>query len=171
MIPISSSTSSGLTWSKRPRTRNYELKLNGDVVGTLSRTGFWCPNFVAETQSGCWTFRRGGFLGTGAEIVEADRAIATFKAPWGGGGTLTFADGETFHLECKGWWRPVWTLVAENGQPVLHVHRREKTVDVATGSAIADSRLSLLLMFAWYRVLQAQEDAAAAASIAVIAAS
>jgi hypothetical protein len=34
---------------------------------------------------------------------------------------------------------------------------------------VAENRLSLLIMFAWYRVLQAEEDAAAA--VAVIAAS
>jgi hypothetical protein len=53
---------------------------------------------------------------------------------------------------------------------VLEVHTREKTVDVAPGSAIAASRLSLLMMFVWYRVLQAEEDAAGAV-VAAIAAS
>ena len=84
---------------------------------------------------------------------------------------MSFADGQTFHMACKGWWRPIWSVIAENGLPVVHLHTREKTVERPTGSAAPDSRLSLLIMFAWYRVLQAEEDAASAAAVAVIAAS
>src|SRR5271167_417550 len=172
MIPLSSAISSGFTWSKLPRNRGYELKLNGELVGSLRRPGFWSSSFFAETQDGHWTFRRGGLLGAGAQIVDsAQRPVASFKSKWGCGGTLTFGDGQTFHLECKGWWRPVWSVLGEGGQPVLHVHTREKTVDLPTGVPVPDNRLSLLIMFTWYRVLQAEEDAASAAMVAVIAAS
>ena len=170
MIPISSANSSGLTWSKISWTRGYELKLNGEVVGKLERPSYWCSKFLAETQDGRWIFRRGGFLGTGAEILDAasEQPIAVLKSGWGGGGgTLTFADGQTYHLECKGWWRPVWTVIAESGQPVLRLHTREKTVELPAAAVVPGSRLSLLTMFAWYRVLQFEEDAASAA-VAVI---
>jgi len=171
MIPFSSAVTSELTWSKIPRSRNYQLKRNDKVVGTLEPRSFWSSNFVAETEDGRWTFRRGGFLGTGAEIVDAasGRPIAAFKSCWGGGrGTLTFADGQTFHLECKGWWRPLWSVTTDGGQPVLLLHRRERSVELPAGAAVAESRVSLLVMFAWYRVLQAEEDAAAAGAVAVI---
>jgi hypothetical protein len=168
MIPLSSAISTGLTWSKIPHTRDHELKLNGEAVGTLRKPSFWSCHFVAETRDGRWTFRRGGFLGTGTEILDGERPIATFKAGWSGGGILTFADGETLHLECKGWWRPVWSVVGDDGRPVLHIHTREKTVDAPGGSPVGGSRLSLLIMFVWYRVLQAEEDAASAATVAVV---
>ncbi|MGO9087298.1 MAG: hypothetical protein ACLQBK_18925 [Candidatus Sulfotelmatobacter sp.] len=173
MIPLSSAISSGLTWSKIPRGRGYQLKLKDELVGTLRHPSFWSSSFVADTQDGCWTFRRAGFLGTRAEIVDpaSEQSIATFRACWGAGGTLTFADGQTFRLECKGWWRPVWSATTESGRPVLHVHTREKTVELPAGAGVPDSRLSLLVMFAWYRVLQAEEDAASAATVAVIVAS
>jgi hypothetical protein len=171
MIPISSAISSGFTWSKIS-CRNYELKLNHEVVGTLKRPSFWSSNFIAETQHGRWTFRRGGWLGSGAQIVDSasQQAIATLTSGWGCGGTLTFADGQTFRLECHGWWRPVWSVIAESGEPLLRLHTREKTVEVLS-RAVPDSRLSLLIMFIWYRKLQAEEDAASAAMVAVIAAS
>jgi hypothetical protein len=173
MIPISSAISSGLIWSKVSRNRSYELKRNNEVVGTLQRPTFWSSNFVAETQHGRWTFRRGGWLGSGAQIVDSasQQAIATLKSGWGCGGTLTFADGQTFHLECRGWWHPVWSVIAESGETLLRLHTREKSVEVLTAAAVPDSRLSLLIMFIWYRVLQAEEDAASAAVVAVIAAS
>ena len=173
MIPISSAVSSGLTWSKVSCNRSYELKLNHEVVGTLKRPSFWSSNFVAEAQNGRWTFRRGGWLGSGAQIVDpaSQQAIATLTSGWGSGGTLTFADGQTFRLECHGWWRPVWSVIVEGGEPVLRLHTREKTVELLAGAAVPDSRLSLLIMFIWYRKLQAEEDAASAAMVAVIAAS
>jgi hypothetical protein len=172
MIPLSSAISSGLTWSKIPRSRDYKLVQNGEVVGTLERPSIWCAKFFAETQHGRWIFRRGGFVGTGSEILDSatKSPIATFRSSWGTGGILTFADGEAFQIVSRGWWRPVWSVIAANDRPVLEVHTREKTVDVAPGSAIAASRLSLLMMFVWYRVLQAEEDAAGAV-VAAIAAS
>jgi hypothetical protein len=171
MIPLTSSAISvGLTWSKIPRSRDYELKLNGEVVGKLRRSGWFSSRFLAETQKGQWTFRRGGCLGTGAQILDSgsQQLIATLKSTWRGPKTLTFADGQTFRMESKGWWRPVWSVIAEDGQPVLHLHAREKTVEVPTTVAMPQSRLTLLIMFTWYRVLQAEEDAASAATVAVI---
>jgi hypothetical protein len=171
MIPVSSAISSGLTWSKVSRNRSYELKLNDEIVGTLQHPGFFSSDFLAKTEDGQWTFRRAGLLGAGTQILDSasHQQLAMFKSVWGGGGDLTFADGATFHLTCKGSWRPVWTMIGAERQPVLHVHVREKTVDVlATG--IPASRLSLLIMFTWYRMLQAEEDAASAAMVAVMVA-
>jgi hypothetical protein len=165
MIPLSSATSGGLTWSKISRNRSYELKLNDEVVGTLQHPRFWSSSFVAGSQSGRWTFRRGGWFGAVSEVLDSSsqQQIATFKSVWGGGGTLTFADGQQFQLECKGWWRPVWSVIASSGETLLRLHTREKTVDIPTVSSVPDTRLSLLIMFTWYRILQAEEDAAATA--------
>ena len=171
MIPLSSSTaiSGGLTWSKIPGSRDFELTLNGEAVGTLRRPGWFSSSFLAETQAGNWTFRRGGCLGGGAEIQNSAtrQPIANFKSSWGtGGGLLTFADGQIFQLKCSGWWRPVWSVLAENGQLLAELHIREKIVEVQNGSAVPDDRLALLILFAWYRVKVSEEDGATAALIA-----
>ena len=165
MIPLSPATSGGLTWSKLSRTRSYELKVNDQVVGTLQHPGFWSSNFLAETQSGRWMFRRGGWFGAGSEVLDSSsqEQIATFKSVWGGGGTLTFADGQQFQLECTGWWRPVWSVTGAGGETLLRLHTREKTVEVPRAGSVPDTRLSVLIMFTWYRILQAEEDAAATA--------
>ena len=165
MIPLSSAISGGLTWSKISSNQSYQLKLNDEIVGTLQHPGFWSLSFIAESQSGRWIFRRSGWFGSGSEILDSTsrQQIATFKSVWGGGGTLTFADGQQFQLECKGWWHPVWTVVAKRGETLLRLHTREKTADVPNAGSIPDARLSLLIMFTWYRILQAEEDAAATA--------
>jgi hypothetical protein len=165
MIPLSSATSGGLTWSRLSRTRSYELKVNDQVVGTLQHPSFWSSSFVAESQSGRWIFRRGGWFGAGSEILDSSsqQQLATFKSVWGGSGTLTFSDGQQFQLECNGWRRPVWSVVGKGGETVLRLHTREKTVDGPNVGSVPDTRLSVLIMFTWYRVLQAEEDAAATA--------
>ena len=162
MIPLSSVVSTGLTWSKVSH-QNYELKRDDEVAGTLHRPSFWSSTVLAETQSGRWTFRRDGWLGAGAQILDSNsqQEIATFKSSWKGDGKLTFADAQTFHLECKGLWHPVWSVITENGETLLLLHTREKEVEVTARCAVTDSRLSLLIMFTWYRVLQAEEDAEA----------
>jgi hypothetical protein len=172
MIPLSSSPaiSGGLTWKKISCRRSYELKLNDQVVGTLNQPSFWSSDFIAETQNGNWTFRRAGCLGNGAEVFDtaSQQPIASFKAEWGGGSTLTFTDGQSFRLQSKGWWRPVWSVIGESGQPVVVLDVRDKTVDMPSAGAIPDSRLSLLIMFTWYRVLKAEEDASAAVMVAAV---
>ena len=60
----------------------------------------------------------------------------------------------------------MWSVVGQDHQPVLRIHRREKTVELANVSGFSAERLSLLTMFAWYRILQAEEDAAATAFMA-----
>ncbi len=168
MIPLSSAVSGGLTWSNIARNRGYELKLNGEVVGTLRHPGVFSARFFAETEDGHWAFCRDGLLGTGARILESSsqQQIAKFQPGWGGGGILTFDDGQTFHLECKGLWHPVWSVIGEDGQAILRLHTREKAVNLPTGVAVPQSRLWLLIMFAWYRILQAEEDVASAAMVA-----
>ena len=167
MIPLSATRSALLTWSRIPRTQSYELRNPDRTLATLHHLRGMSPHFMAESQDGRWVFRRNGFLGAGAEILDADsqQPIASFKAAWSGGGVLSFSDGPKFRLECDGLWHPVWTLIAGDSQPVLRLHSREKTVDLL-GSHVADRRLSVLILFTWYRVLQAHEDAAAAAMIA-----
>ena len=172
MNPLSSIVRNRLTWSKIPRTPHYELKINEETTGILSRPSCWSPRFLAETRDGCWVFRRQGFLGTGVEITDADseEPIARFKSSSGGGGRLIFTDGQGFWLKYKGWWRPVWTVSTDDGQPVLEVHTRENIVELRASAGIPSTRLSLLITFCWSRVLQADEDASAASIAAMTAA-
>jgi hypothetical protein len=168
MIPLTNAVSCGFTWSSIPRNRGYELKLNGELAGILQRPSVWKSNFEAETSAGRWIFRRSGFWGTGAEILDSvsQQPIASFKAAWANQGLLTFSDGQTFSLQCKGLWHPTWTVRSEDGEEVLSLHTREKTAEVAGGDCMPENRLPLLIMFTLYRILQAEEDAASAAMVA-----
>ena len=160
MIPTNAVTSSGLTWSKIPHSRDYEFQLSGGCRGTLQHTSFWSSNFVAEIGASRWLFRRSGFFG--AEIVDTvtGPVFANFKQGWGSKGTLTFSDGTHFQLVAKGCWSPVWTL-SQDGHPVLSMRPRDKQAEIYDRRGASPDRLLLLTMFTLYRVLQGEEAAAA----------
>ena len=176
MTPLptpSSSVSTRFTWSTLPNSRGFELTRNGEILGTLRRPTIWSQNVFATTPAGDWIFRPCGFWRTQAEIVDSEsrQTLARFKTKWSRSGTLTFADGQVFHLARKSAWRPRWIVTNEAGEPVLGLRTREKSVEIEKGLAISESRLALLILFTLCRVRQAQEDAASAAMVAVIAAS
>lgn len=168
MIPATTAVSSRYSWTRHPFSRGFELKSEGALVGTLLRPSFWKSSFEAETSAGRWFFRRCGFWGTGAEIVDAASSlpIANFKGTWANRGVLTFSDGQSFSVQCKGLWHPTWSVRGQSGENVLFVHTREKTAEVSASAALLEERRSLLVLFTLYRVLQAEEDAASAAMIA-----
>jgi len=173
MIPLSAISSNRLTWSKLSNNCGSEIRLGDEIIGTLRRPSAWCFRFEATTPQGNWTFRRRGFLSS--EIVDATtkQPIAVFKPGWSGGrGTLTFADGQAFYMKCDGWWRRVWTVTTDSGEPVLSLHTRDKSVELSGGSLDQGNpyatRISLLIMFTLYRIRQAEEDAAAAVVVAAI---
>ncbi len=167
MIPISSALSGGLYWSKIPHQRGFQLNSNGDIVGSLRPTNFWATQLQAESSHGSWTFRRTGCLWTGTEIIDANSgaSIAVFKANWSGGGTLAFSDGMTFRISCKGFWRPVWTVEAENGQMALRLHSRGKTVELPEKGHFSEDKLSLLAIFVWHTMRRAEEEAASTSAV------
>lgn len=167
MIPISSAISGGLVWSRN--SNGYELKFNNEVVGSLRKTSFWSSDYRAETSDGSWSLRRSGTLGSGAEIRDQNKVpVARFKPSWGGPGTLTFADGQALQIVSEGCWRPVLKVTTVDGQSLMQVSSREKTVTVETPSALPQNRWLLLLLFALYRMRQTEDDSATAALIAAI---
>ena len=169
MIPISVASSSRFSWSTLPRNQGCELRQESEIVGALRQPSMWSSNYVASTVDHQWIFRRMGFWGSAAEIVDSvsQQSVATFKSSWGGRGTLTFSDGEKFDFVCHGLWHPVWTVMSADGQPLLSLHTREEFVDVKWTSA-PKARLALLVLFTLYRVRQAEEDASSAATVACL---
>jgi hypothetical protein len=169
MIPISSAISGGLLWSKIPHQRGFQLKSNGEDVGSLRPTNFWATEFQAESTHGSWKFRRTGFFNTSTEITDSksDVGIATFRENWSGRGTLAFSDGMRFQINPKGFWRPVWTVQTEDGKAVLNIHPREKAVEFPGEMQLSDDRLSLLAIFALHAMERAEEEYASTAALFV----
>jgi hypothetical protein len=55
---------------------------------------------------------------------------------------------------------PVWTVFADNGQPVLSIHSHEKAVELPNELQLSRDRLILPVTFAWHTMQPASEDAA-----------
>ena len=131
------------SWSKIPRHRGYELKQNGELVGTLERPSMWSAIFIASAVGTKWIFRRSGFWRGGIEIVEAgsEQPIAVFQGTWTNRGVLRFSDGHTLTVECKGFCHPTWTLRSQTGEAVLWLRARERIAEVDSKSMLPDRRL------------------------------
>ncbi len=81
---------------------------------------------------------------------------------------LEFSDGLRFRLTQKGFWRPVWTVLADKGQPILSIRQCERTVELTRELRLSEERLSLLAIFTWHIIRQTAEDAAAAAGAVAV---
>ena len=173
MIPLSSANSSGFTWSKRPRSCGFEVKLHGSVVGALRRMSFWSSNYEAKNIGRHIPNKTQGWSGTKVAIVDSvsQQQIALFESGWRRKSTLTFADGQRFQIERKGCWRPQWSITSESGERIVSLDLRQRTGDTPVATQVNNSRLAQLIMFILYCIRQAEEDAAAAAVVAAIAAS
>ena len=173
MIPLSPATPSQFTWSKLPRSRGYEVKLHGIIVGTLRRTKLWSSNYQATTSDGTFAFRRSCW-GTKVEIVNSTsgQQIALLQSGWRKRSMLTFKDGQQLYIDRKGCWRPQWRVFNKSGQPILSLYQRERLADNSGATDLEQSRQSLLILLILYRIRQAEEEAASAtAAIAAVIAS
>jgi hypothetical protein len=130
----------------------------------------WSSNYEATTLGGTFKIQRKNWSGTKAEIVDvaSQQQIASFDSGWRRTSTLTFSDGQRFHFERKGCWRAQWNVTTENGEPVLLLQTRERTATAPAEAKLPANRLSLIVLFILYRVQQAEEEGAAAATVGAV---
>jgi len=76
--------------------------------------------------------------------------------------------GAEFRLTYKGFWRPVWSVLADSGQSILSIRPCDKAVELTRDVRLPEERLSLLAIFTWHIIRQTAEDAAASAAVAVV---
>lgn len=153
-----------LRWH-RPRLmqRYYELRVEDQVLATLSRAGVFKDRTIAEIEGQKWTFKRQGFkikVYFGDEPVGEPRAILNRR--WSGKGELTFSDGRVIQWDRSGFWNPVHCWVTPEGLNVINLKRGHR-IEI-TPQAADQPDLPLLVAFGFYLILIAEEDAAAAAS-------
>jgi hypothetical protein len=178
-----------LNWVKSKNGR-HELTANGPILGSLRRVGFWKSASQAQFKGKMWSFQRRGCART--EILEEpdSRPVAQFRANWLGGGTLIFHDGRQFQLVCKGFWRPLWFWVDDQGRKLIEVVPHSKSVNIVSpGSSnsagdlnaneslnsagnlnASESWLPVLIMFSWHQILKTNDAAAMAAMVSAAAA-
>lgn len=77
---------------------------------------------------------------------------------------LTFVDGRQFKLTTKGFCRPVWSWIDDQGYKLLETTPHNKSVVLVRS---VDSYLPVLIMFSWHQILQANDEATTMAMFAV----
>ena len=156
-----------LFWVKSQPQGRYDLVLNNEILGWLQHGDYWNSESRAHIAGQNWLFQRPGTALGSTEILQDDEArvrLAGYKSHWGGGGTLTLSDGSRFLLSCTGVWRHIWSLLDENGEPVLRIEPHTGKVFLSHGQSINlfrkdEKRTLLLLAFVWHEILQSQDEA------------
>ena len=154
----------------------YELRAGDQVIAGLQFRSMWGSLATAESDDGCWTFKRVGFWQTRAtvRVCETETDIASFaNNTWSGGGTLSLPDGRTFTASTNAWQT---RLEIRDSQILLLISYANRGLVRLSASvtiepyALALPELPWLTMFGWYLVVMMYMDASGA-SVAIAAAS
>lgn len=181
--------SQNLTWVKSKRRHlfgptHFELvDETGDVLATLTRKGGRFSAIEVDAPGNRWRIERRKYLFkrgfVSIQSIGTGEEPAVF-VPKGFEGTLTYSDGRVFH------WRKhtrllkpaQWVWTTEDGDPILGIELRTtgwKTKgEISIDPDLAPDKIGikappLLLFLGWYMILL-EQDAMAAASVAMIAA-
>ena len=162
-----------LAWEQPSALKmHYELRAGSEVVSTLRFRSSFGSFATAESDDGCWTFKRVGFWQTRATVrpCGSDDDIASFKNnTWSGGGTLELADGRTFPATTN-FWQTKFGFETGSGEKLIQFESSgllhlSVTVEIHP-SAIKMQELPLMVMLGCYLIVMMQMDAAVAASTA-----
>lgn len=166
--------SSTIFWVQpRISERQFELRTQSGLLGTLHFENVFGTLANAFTADGRWTFKRVGFLNPRVTIREAGGTtdLAVYWPRLSGYGWLEFGKGNKYQWKPTNFWgsecgffdiRDELVYVARPGQDHFKLSDLVKTqalVEIGpSGRGSVD--LPLLLMLGWYLMILQQEDAA-----------
>jgi hypothetical protein len=147
----------------------YELRAGDELIATLRFRSSFGSFATAESEDGCWTFKRVGFWQIRATIrgCGSDMEIAVFKNnTWSGGGTLELPDGRKI-LATTNLWQTSFEFKTEAGETLVRFHiggfvHLSATVEIQLG-ADGVPELPLLVTFGWYLAVMMYMDSSAVA--------
>jgi hypothetical protein len=165
---------SGLRWTQ-PDThqRLFELRDGERVHAHLRIERHAGTLATGETATGCWTFKRVGFMSprVTARIQGFSEDAGVFTPAWGGGGAFVLAGGRSMRWSPGALFGPSAHLVrpdglilaifhaAGHGLSVRDLLRTEADVEILH-AAWHEPDLPLLLVWAWYLTILARHDEA-----------
>jgi hypothetical protein len=94
--------------------KEYELRADNELVGTLRWPKAFGSLCVAETADGSWTFKRQGFfnLRVTARVAGSEQDVLIYRPNWTGvTGTMEHIDGRVFHLKGPSMWGNRFSLM------------------------------------------------------------
>jgi hypothetical protein len=148
----------------------HELRSQEALVATLRFRSIWGTFATAQSEDGCWTFKRVGFWQTRATIrpCDSNEEIATFKNnTWSGGGTLLFPDGRQYPANTN-FWQTQYEFKTQAGDSLIHYRNRGLLGSSAEVTIFPQAQevaeLPWMVMLGWYLIVMMQNDSASAAT-------
>jgi hypothetical protein len=165
-MPLKELAHQTLEWTQPHMMRSdYELRHGDGVVGTLRFRNSWGTLATAESDGGCWTFKRVGFWQTRATVraCDSENDVAMFlHNTWTNGGTVRLAGGAEYRASTN-FWQTRYEIVDAADRPLISY--RTKAVLRLTGEmdihpeAERLPELAWLSMFGWYLAVMMHRDA------------
>lgn len=162
-----------LEWT-RPHilSPEYELSHENDFIGALKFRSSFGSFATATVDTGCWTFKRMGFLKTRVTVKPCDteRELGVFhNNTWKGGGTLELPGGRSL-LANTNFWHSKYQFTREE-QPLITYRIRQRLTLTGQMQILDAAReipeLPWLAMLGWYLAVMMHRDDSAAATAAM----
>jgi hypothetical protein len=142
----------------------YELRAKELCLATLTRKMICKIGFssfaTGESDEGCWTFKRVGFLKRRVMIRNCDQDddIAVFKnAVWKGGGTLELSDGRNI-LVTTNFWETKMEFNTEQGELLFAYKIGTESADLTIEAEAAGMpELPWMVMLGEYLIVMMQQ--------------
>ena len=171
MVKLSESLDRELRWVKRGFWKiSYELQAGSDVVATFGLKNAFSSLGTAESEDGCWTFKRVGFWQNRVIVrpCGSEEEVGRFYSrTWRGGGPFQLANGKRFDGEAN-FWHTRFEFKDSEGVAVVRFRtggcmNKWIVVEVPEGAARVPE-LPLLVMLGQYLLVMMFMDAAAASA-------
>jgi hypothetical protein len=162
-----------MKWVQRNMLKmTYELISSDELIATLTFRGIGGTFATAESEDGCWTFKRVGFWQNKATIrtFESDNNLAVFNNnTWKSGGTLEFTNGNKYKAT-NNFWMTKYEFQKDTGEPLIRfkyggIFHLSSEVEILP-EAGALPELPVLVMFGWYLAVMLYMDTSSAAAVA-----
>jgi hypothetical protein len=148
----------------RALTQLYELRARKRTVATLEFRGIFGSLAIGESEQGCWSFKRVGFLQTAVTVRECDSeedlAILRHNT-WKGGGTLELPGGPELKVTTN-LWRSQLDLRTRRGNVLLRFKPKgvlRVKADVELEPAAGDLEgLPWMVMLGMYLLVMMRRD-------------
>jgi len=173
MKKITSLAGRELKWIQPGAWRpHFELRVGGEIAATLHFESSFSGFAVAESEDGCWTFKRSGFFRKRVAIVDRNsgKEIASYReGNWGRGGTLSMPGGKSLHGTSDFWMRN-FRFNGESPEPLLEFKNsgvfHHSAIVHMSPSAADMPELPWMVMLAWYLIMVMKRDSEAVAAAA-----
>ena len=151
-------------------TRHFELRADDDVLATLTWVSMLGSLAKGESDDGCWTFKRGGFIRTHVTVrdCQAQDELGIFRNnTWAGGGTLELPEGARY-VANSNFWQTRYDIRTTDEAPVVTFERIGGVMHLGSDVSVHTQargmrQLPWLIMLGWYLTVMQHGDAAVVA--------